>query len=108
MNVAVVLIDEIGQVTGLQSPTSANISDIADNIMFLKYVELDGRLKRVAGVLKKRVGGFEDTLREYAITEDGIEVGEPITDVRGVLSGTPEWVREGSRPDEADGLPSGE
>lgn len=102
MNVAVVLIDEIGRVTGLESPTSSNISYIADNIMFLKYVELDGRLKRVAGVVKKRIGGFEDTLREFTISEDGIEVGEPITDVRGILSGTPEWVQNKRPTDETD------
>lgn len=107
MNVSVILLDEIGQVTGLDSPTSANISYIADNIVFLKYVELDGQLKRVAGVLKKRVGDFEDTLREFTMTEDGIAVGEPITDLRGILSGRPEWVREGARPDKVDDHPSG-
>lgn len=101
MNVAVILVDEIGQVTGFQSPTSSNISYIADNILFLKYVELDGRLKRVAGVLKKRIGGFEDTLREFTITESGIAVGEPLTDVRGLLSGMPEWVHD-ERPPNTD------
>ncbi|MBV0925174.1 AAA family ATPase [Halomicroarcula limicola] len=99
-NVAVVLIDEIGQVTGLQSPTSSNISYIADNIIFLKYVELDGRLKRVAGVVKKRIGGFEDTLREFTVSADGIEVGDPITNARGILTGTPEWVRRDRPVDE--------
>lgn len=105
VNVSVILVDEIGEVTGIRSPTSANISYIADNIMFMNYVELDGRLERVAGVLKKRVGDFEDTLREFAITDDGIAVGEPITDVRGVLAGTPESVRPGSPTDDA-GRPS--
>ncbi len=108
MNVAVVLIDEIGHVTGLPSPTSSNISYIADNIMFLKYIELDGRLRRVAGVVKKRIGGFEDTLREYTITADGIEVGDPITDVRGILSGTPERVRNHRHLDETNAHHSGE
>jgi circadian clock protein KaiC len=107
-NVAVVLIDEIGEMTGLQSPTSSNISYIADNIMFLKYVELNGQLKRVAGVVKKRIGDFEDTLREFAVTGDGITVDEPITDLQGILSGTPERARERRHSDETDVRPSGE
>jgi circadian clock protein KaiC len=106
-NVAVILIDEIGQVTGIRSPTSSNISYLADNILFMNYIELDGRLKRVAGVLKKRVGNFEDTLRKFAITDDGIAVGAPITDVQGVLNGTPEWVSGETRSDESDEFRSG-
>ncbi|MBX0298221.1 ATPase domain-containing protein [Haloarcula nitratireducens] len=101
-NVAVVLIDEIGRVTGLQSPTSSDISYIADNIMFLKYIELDGRLKRVAGVVKKRIGGFEDTFREFTVSANGIDVGEPITNVRGILNGTPEWIQEEHHLNETD------
>lgn len=90
-DVSVLLIDERSAVTGLPQPTSANLSYIADNIVFQNYLELEGQLQRVVGVLKKRVGGFEDTLRRFTITADGLEVQEPVTDIHGVLGGTPEW-----------------
>lgn len=91
MNVTVILLDELSDVTGVATPTSSNVSYLADNIMLLKYIEMDGHLRRVASVLKKRVGRFEDQLREYRITDQGIKLGEPLTDVQGILDGKPEW-----------------
>jgi circadian clock protein KaiC len=40
-------------------------------------------------VLKKRLSDFENTLRELEITCYGIKVGRPLTNLRGILSGTP-------------------
>jgi circadian clock protein KaiC len=36
--------------------------------------------------------GIERALREWAITKDGISVGLPLTNLRGILSGIPELV----------------
>ncbi|WP_232701421.1 ATPase domain-containing protein [Halobacterium wangiae] len=92
-NVSVILLDEISEVTGLQQPTGEQISYLADNIVFMNYIERHGRIERVVGVLKKRVGGFESTLREFDITDDGIEVGDPLSGVRGILEGAPEVIQ---------------
>ncbi|GAA0645608.1 ATPase domain-containing protein [Salarchaeum japonicum] len=92
LGVTVLLVDEIKEVTGVPRPTSANVSYVADNIMFLSYVEMGGELRRVMGVLKKRVGDFEHTLREFSISERGIELGEPLHGLQGVLNGSPTWV----------------
>jgi hypothetical protein len=35
------------------------LSALADNIVFLRYVEYDAELHRLIGVLKKRMSGFE-------------------------------------------------
>lgn len=90
MNVAVILLDQRHQVTGLSQPTGSNISYLADNILFQQYLEREDELQRVIGVLKKRVSGFEATPRRFQITANGIEVGAPLTDIRGVLGGLPE------------------
>ena len=92
MGVTVVFVDEVDAVAGEFQATNAGISYLADNVVYLRYLEIDGQLRKVIGVLKKRVGDFERTLREFAITEDGITVGDPLTDLRGVLSGDPELV----------------
>ena len=47
-------------------------------------------------MLKKRTSDFERTLREFEITSHGIKVGEPLTGMRGILSGTPEVIDHGS------------
>jgi circadian clock protein KaiC len=92
MGVTVVFVDEVDAVAGEFRATNAGISYLADNVVYLRYLEIDGQLRKVVGVLKKRVGDFERTLREFAITGDGIVVGDPLTDLRGVLSGNPELV----------------
>jgi len=90
MGVTVILVDEIDQITGDFQVTNAGISYLADNILFLQYLEVQGELRKTTGVLKKRVSTFEHTLREFQITEDGVEVGDPLRGHRGILQGTPE------------------
>lgn len=90
--VTTILIDETSDVTGPFRATEEGISYLTDNIVFLRHVEIGGELRKVIGVLKKRTSDFERTLREFAITEHGITVGEPLRNLRGVLSGTPEQV----------------
>jgi circadian clock protein KaiC len=88
--VAVLLINEIEAITGDFRATDIGISYMADNIIFMRYLEIGGEMRRAMGVLKKRLSDFEKTLREYQITRYGFKVGRPLTDLRGILSGTPE------------------
>ena len=87
--VSVFITDEISTITGVTSATSSNLSYIGDNILFLSYMEMDGELHKVIGALKKRAGGFEQTLREFEISDDGIFVGEPLSGVSGIIDGSP-------------------
>ncbi|MCS6827491.1 MAG: AAA family ATPase [Caldilinea sp.] len=96
MDVAVLLTVETSQVTGDFRVTEREISYLADNILFLRYLEINGELRKAIGVLKKRLSDFEKTLREFEITRQGIKIGRPLTNLRGVLSGTPTWVTEKS------------
>ena len=89
MGVTVLLIYEVSQITGEFRVTEADVSYIADNIVFVRYVEIEGELRRVVGVLKKRTSDFEKKLRELTITSEGLLVGEPLAGFRGLLSGVP-------------------
>ncbi len=85
-----IFVDETAEITGSFNATQDNISYLADSIVFLRHIELRGELRKAIGVLKKRTGDYERTLREFEITPDGLRVGEPLTKLRGVLTGTPE------------------
>lgn len=93
MGVTVVLINETNSITGDFRATETQISYLCDNLVFLRYLEIGGELRKAIGVLKKRLGDFAKTLREIEITCDGIRVGEPLSGLRGVLTGTPDWVK---------------
>ena len=92
MGVTVILTEETKSVTGEFRPTSENISYLADNLVFIRYLEARGEMRKAIGVLKKRLGDFEPTLRELRITQSGLRVGGPLEHLRGILTGTPEWV----------------
>jgi circadian clock protein KaiC len=98
MGVTVILVNEVFALTGNQARVSEyGLSYIADNIILLRYIELSGELRKTVGMLKKRAGSFERSLREFDIQEDGVHVGEPLSGLRGILSGTPEMTRDGQR-----------
>jgi len=92
--ITVFLVNEIQAITGTFRATEGKISHLADNLVFLRYLEIEGELRKAIGVLKKRAGSFEKSLREFRISEHGIRVGEPLTRLRGVLTGNPEWTEE--------------
>jgi circadian clock protein KaiC len=92
MGVTVLLINEVDRITGDFRATDIGVSYLCDNLVFLRYLELDGELRKAVGVLKKRLSDFERTLREVEITCDGVRVGAPLKGLRGLLTGTPEWV----------------
>ena len=92
MGVTVIFINEVKSITGEFRATETEISYLCDNLIFLRYLEVQGELRKAIGVLKKRMSDFGKTLREYEITCDGLRVGRPLIGLRGVLTGTPEWV----------------
>ncbi len=91
LGIAVLLINEVESITGDFRVTEMGISYMGDNIIFLRYLEIRGEMHKAIGVLKKRLTDFEKTLREIEITRYGIKVGRPLADLRGILSGVPEW-----------------
>lgn len=86
--------NEVHQITGSFQATEQRISHLADTIVILRHVEYKGELRKVIGVLKKRTSSYEPRLRELEITDAGVEIGEPLTELRGILTGTPEWSDE--------------
>jgi circadian clock protein KaiC len=98
--VSTILIDETSDVVGEFQVTQDNISYLADTIIVLRHLELQGQLQKAIGVLKKRTSDYERTLRQFEINEHGLKVGEPLTQLRGILSGTPEII--GDKPTNID------
>jgi circadian clock protein KaiC len=89
MGVTCFLINEVEWITGEFRATELGISHLADNILFLHYMETEGELRKAIGVLKKRMGDFQKTMREIELTRFGIRVGQPLSNLQGILTGTP-------------------
>jgi len=67
-----------------------SISFLADDILRLRYVSIDGELRKVMVVVKMRGGGHSNELREFQITNTGIQIGERIRGYSALISGIPE------------------
>lgn len=96
MGVTAIYVSEVSEITGHFSVSEEeNISYLADNILFLRYLEYQGELRKAIGVLKKRASDFERTLREFELRSGtGVYVGDQLTELRGILEGTPDWPDE--------------
>jgi len=55
----------------------------------LRYFEVAGTVRRAMSVVKKRSGNHEHTIREFKLTSQGVKLGPPLTQFRGVLTGSP-------------------
>ena len=76
---------------GSMQPTSIDVSYLADTVILLRFFEAAGRIRKAISIVKKRTGKHEDTIREMRIDDRGIRVGEPLSDFRGILTGSPEY-----------------
>ena len=85
-----IVTNEVHSITGEFRATEREMSHLADNIVVLRHVEDNGRLRKVIGVLKMRASDYDSRIHEIEITENGVVVGDPLTGQRGILTGTPE------------------
>jgi circadian clock protein KaiC len=83
-----------------------SISFLSDDIIRLRYVEIDGQLRKVLMVVKMRAGDHSKDVREYYVTSEGFRIGERLRGYRGLITGVPEPLNPRVRADEeAPGSP---
>jgi circadian clock protein KaiC len=73
-----------------------DLSYLADNILLLRYFEAYGSVKKALSVVKKRSGAHEGTIRELRLGGHGIEIGKPLSEFQGVLTGVPTYTGSSS------------
>jgi len=78
----------------MQSPV--DVSYLADTLIVLRFFEFDGAVKRAVSVIKHRKAAHEDSIREFRLSTEGVRIGAPLRQFRGVLTGQPVYRGEGS------------
>jgi len=76
---------------GTMNSSDLNVSYVADIVILLRFFESDGRIRKAISIVKNRSGQHEDMIREFRVDARGIRIGEPLSDFRGVLTGSPEY-----------------
>ncbi|OHB57152.1 MAG: protein kinase [Planctomycetes bacterium GWF2_42_9] len=65
------------------------VSFLTDDIIHLRYISIDGQLRRIMVVVKMRGGDHSKDIREYEIKSKGVVIGERLKGYRGLISGIP-------------------
>jgi len=71
----------------VDSPVTG-VSALAENLIYLRFVELRSHLYRLLSVLKVRDSGYDSSLREFHITSDGIRLEKTFESAEAILTGT--------------------
>lgn len=79
-----------GTINALSPPM--DVTYLADTVLLLRFFEFTGSVRKAISVVKKRTGKPEDTIREFQIGRNGIQVGEPLHGFQGVLLGVPQFL----------------
>jgi len=67
-----------------------SVSFLTDDIIRLRYVSIDGQLRKIMVVIKMRGGNHAKDIREYEITSKGVVIlGKRLTNFQGLISGVP-------------------
>jgi circadian clock protein KaiC len=80
---------------GSAMASPVDVTYLADTVVVLRYFEAFGQVMQALSVIKRRTGAHEHTIRQFHLKSTGIELGEPLRDFEGVLTGVPSY--KGSR-----------
>jgi circadian clock protein KaiC len=74
---------------GREMQTPVDVSYLADSVLLLRFFEANGEVRQAISMIKKRSGSHERSIRELRLHQ-GIIVGNPLFDFKGVLTGVPD------------------
>lgn len=74
--------------------TTIGISSLFENIIMLRYVEAEGRMKRSLVLFKMRATAHDESILEFTISERGIQMIGAMTAYVGIMTGVAHRVRQ--------------
>lgn len=75
--------------SGGDSVTGVHIFTITDVIILLRYVEMNGALRRGIAVIKMRGSEHDKEIHEFTIDGEGLHIGAPFKNVQNIILGIP-------------------
>ncbi|MGH9351781.1 MAG: ATPase domain-containing protein, partial [Terriglobia bacterium] len=69
--------------------SNGQISFLTDDIVRLRYVSINGKLRKILMVIKMRGGDHSKDICEYQINSAGISIGKPLSDYDNLITGIP-------------------
>ena len=89
LGVATLLVGAHAGLVGGAMHSPGDATYLADAVILLRYFEARGEVRQAISIVKKRGGEHERTIREFRLAGGRIEIGKPLREMRGVLTGVP-------------------
>lgn len=87
--ITIILTNEIPEIFGNFQLSEYGVSFIADNVILLRYVEVDGAMEHAIHIMKMRGSHHSQQIRQFTITGDGIRIGGTFEGMTGIMTGMP-------------------
>lgn len=71
--------------------SDVDLSYLSDGIVLFRFFEARGAVLKAVTIAKSRVSPHQTSIREFRLGPGGIQVGDPLEDFEGVLSGLPAY-----------------
>ncbi|MHB1558440.1 MAG: ATPase domain-containing protein [Isosphaeraceae bacterium] len=72
------------------------LANVVETVVMLRYVELRSQLYRLVSIMKMRESAYDTSIREFRITERGLDVTESFASAEAILTGYGRSVAPGS------------
>ncbi len=87
--VTLLILAQQGEVGDVENPV--DLSFLSDAVVLLRFFEAAGEVRKAVSVIKRRTGVHQLSIREYRLFPHGMEIGPPLLELRGVLTGVPAY-----------------
>lgn len=89
LGLTTILMSEMPLLFGSTSSLDSSIGFVVDNILILRYVEIESELETALTILKARGSKHAKDIRKYEITRKGISIETKFSGHQGILTGFP-------------------
>jgi len=88
--VTIMILGQHGLVGDLHS--DVDLSYLADTVLLLRFFEAHGEVRKALSVVKTRTTDHERTIREFRVDHSGLNIGPPLKNFQGILTGVPVYL----------------
>ncbi|MBM7113646.1 ATPase domain-containing protein [Archangium primigenium] len=102
LDVTTVMTDELELFQPQLNLPTAELANVVESVVLLRYVEMRSQIRRLLSIMKMRESRYDTSLREFRISQDGIDVADSFRSAESILSGMSRMRDDARDPDDTE------
>ena len=99
LDVTTMVAEELDLFSSTISMPNPELANVVESVILLRYVELRSQLHRLISIMKMRESAYDTSIREFRITDGGVEVATSFASAEAILTGIGRVGRTGDAAD---------